>query len=118
MKPRELRAFLWDIVRSARLVREFTEGKTFRDYERDIMLRSAVERQFEIVGEALNQAIRHFPSLENDISSAREIISFRNLLIHAYMTVDPAVVWGIVEEDPPTLLREAESLLARGDETP
>lgn len=111
MPRRELRAYLWDIVRSARLIREFTAGKTFADYEADLLLRSATERQFEIIGEALGQAMRVSPEIEQSITAGRQVVAFRNLLIHAYATVDPGVVWGTIEEDLPTLLREAESLL-------
>lgn len=110
--PRELRAYLWDIVRSARLIEEFTAGRDFSDYEADVFLRSAVERQFEIIGEAMSQALKSYPELGAEITASRRIVAFRNLLIHGYMNVDPGVVWSIVEEDLPTLLGEAESLLA------
>ncbi len=76
------------------------------------MLQSAVERQFGIIGEALNQAIKFHPELKSVITSSGQIVAFRNLLVHAYVSVDPGVVWGVVEEDLHMLLREAESLLA------
>jgi uncharacterized protein with HEPN domain len=53
--PRGTRAYLWDALRAAGLPEDFTRGKSFSDYEADDMLKSAVERQFEIIGEALNQ---------------------------------------------------------------
>ncbi len=101
MTPRERRAYLWDIVRAARLIEEFTAEKTFSAYEDDVLLRSAVERQFEVIGE-------EYPELDGEITNSRQIIAFRNLLIHAYASV----VWSIVEEDLKTLIGEAESLLA------
>ena len=55
--PHDPRVVLHDVLRAAQLIREFTEGATFERYEADSMLRSAVERQFEIVGEALNKAL-------------------------------------------------------------
>lgn len=56
--PRDLRAYLFDISEAAALVTSFAAGKTFADYEHDPLLRSAIERQLEIIGEALSQALR------------------------------------------------------------
>ena len=77
-----------------RLLIEFTGGKTFTDYAADPLLRSAVERQFEIVGEALRAALQHQPELVANITDARAIIAFRNQLTHAYSAVDHSTVWG------------------------
>lgn len=63
MSPRDVRAYLFDIAEACGLVLEFTNGKAAVDYASDPMLRSAVERQLEIVGEALAQALRHHPDL-------------------------------------------------------
>ena len=57
------------------------------------MRRSAVERQFEILGEALNQWSRIEPFISEAIPGLPRIVAFRNLLIHAYSTVDDALVW-------------------------
>jgi hypothetical protein len=62
MPPRDLRAYLFDVAEACRLVEEFTRGKSAADYAGDSLLRSGVERQLEIVGEALNQALRNHPS--------------------------------------------------------
>ena len=67
------------------------------------MLRSAVERQFEIIGEALAQVLRLDPSLRSRISDAGRIIAFRNRLIHGYSSVADDVVWGILEANLPSL---------------
>ena len=67
------------------------------------MLRSAVERQFEIIGEALNQLSRIDPSTANGIPDLSRIIAFRNILIHGYATVDDRLVWGALESNLPTL---------------
>jgi uncharacterized protein with HEPN domain len=61
--PRDPRTYLWDALRAAELIKEFSSGRTFTEYESDAMLRSAVERQFEIVGEALNQLSKRAPEL-------------------------------------------------------
>jgi len=61
-RPETLK-YLFDILQACRLLEEFTSGKSLADFERDAMLRSAVERQFEIIGEALRLAIREEPDL-------------------------------------------------------
>lgn len=78
------------------------------------MLRSAVERQFEIVGEALAHLSRLDPDIAARISEHRRIIAFRNILIHGYADVDDRLVWDIVETKLPVLRREIESLLQEG----
>jgi len=79
MLPRDVRAYLFDIVEACHLVLAFTETKSVSDYAADPMLRSAVERQLEIAGEALAQALRHHPGLLTDrIPEAPRIIAFRD----------------------------------------
>ncbi len=111
MPLRDKRGYVWDVVQAARNIQDFTQGKSVNDYRADLMLRSAVERQFEIIGEALTQAFRHFPELEGTITSGRQVIAFRNRLIHAYAAINNDVVWGVLEDDLPLLLVEAEKLL-------
>jgi uncharacterized protein with HEPN domain len=75
------------------------------------MLQSAVERQSEIIGEALTQALGLDSEMSNRISNIRRIIAFRNRLIHGYATVSPTIVWGIVTNDIPILLSEVRSVM-------
>lgn len=112
MRPLEVLKCLFDIVEACKMLEQFTAGKVFEDYQADPMLRSAVERQFEIVGEALNQAIRLDPTLVNRISETGRIIAFRNRLIHTYASVADEVVWGVLETKLSVLRREVEGLLA------
>lgn len=79
--------YLFDVAEACRLLAQFTSGKTLADYESDALLRSAVERQFEIIGEALRLAIREEPDLAGRISGSSRIIAFRNRLIHGYASV-------------------------------
>jgi len=109
---RDQRAYLWDILNSIDLVRRFVSSRTLADYSQDAMLRSAVERQFEIISEALAQLSRRFPTTTSRISRGSEIIAFRNRLIHGYSFVADAVVWSVVESDLPLLRTEVEDLLA------
>ena len=111
MLPRELRKYLFDIPQACELLTQFTAGKSFADYGADSLLRSAVERQFEIIGEALKQALSLNPSLSSQISNTQRIIAFRNRLIHGYASVSDELVWGIVEANLPALCRELKALL-------
>lgn len=108
--PRSLQAYLWDIEQAASEVIEFTTGKQLNDYENDSMLRAAVERKFEIIGEALSQAQRFFPEIAGRVSSEQQIIAFRNRLIHGYATVRNALVWEIVQMHLPRLRTEVAEM--------
>ncbi len=111
MLSRESRKYLYDIAEAADYIAQFTAGRTYEEYRNDPMLRSAVERQFEIIGEALNQLLRREPGLKDKISDASLIIAFRNRLIHGYASVSDEVVWGVVEGYLPVLSGEVRSLL-------
>ena len=110
---REAKKYIYDIHQAAQLITSFMAGKTLADYEQDAMLRSAVERQFEIIGEALAQLARLDHTLAARISEYRRIIAFRNILIHGYVEVDHRLVWDIVVSKLPALRREVAVLLER-----
>ncbi len=116
MSPRDVRAYLFDIAEACQLVLAFTHSKTVSDYAADPMLRSAVERQLEIAGEALVQALRHHPDLLTDeIPEAPRIIAFRNQLAHGYSSIVDDIVWAIVERDVPALRDRITELLVSLD---
>ena len=110
--------YLYDIQRAAVLLREFTRGKTFADYEGDAMLRSAEERQFEVIGEAMAQLARIDEPVADQISHYERIIAFRNVLIHGYADVDNRLVWDVLETNLPTLLNEVDDILKDSGENP
>jgi len=110
MLPLEVRKHLFDIVQACDLLVQFTCGKTFADYTADPLLRSAVEHQFEIIGEALHRD----STLAARISSTNRIIAFRNRLIHGYATLADEIVWGVLETNLPTLRQEVQALLGAG----
>jgi uncharacterized protein with HEPN domain len=112
---RDQKAYLWDILNSIDLIRQFVGSRNLADYSQDPMLRSAVERQFEIIGEALAQLLRQYPTTGPFISQGSEIIAFRNRLIHGYSFVADAVVWSTIENDLPLLRSEVVALLAECD---
>ena len=107
----EARKYLSDIQRAAELVQRFTYGKALADYEEDILLRSAVERQFEIIGEAMNKLAGVDEGRARQMSNFQRIISFRNILIHGYADVDDRLVWSVVLTYLPVLIYEVDSLL-------
>ncbi len=107
----ETRKYLYDMQRAAALLREFTGGKTLADYESDAMLRSAVERQFEIIGEAMTLLARSDEPTADRITHYQRIIAFRNVLIHGYIDVHDRLVWDVLETHLPTLAQEVEALL-------
>ncbi len=111
MSSRDIKKLLFDVEKACNLVLQFIEGRTFDDFLKDEMLQSAVERQAEIIGEALSQAIALDRTLSDRISDVRRIIDFRNRLIHGYASVSEQVVWGIVTNDVPILLAQVRSLL-------
>ena len=93
----DARKLLWDAQAAAERVARFTAGKTFAEYEADDYFRSAVERQFEIIGEALSQLSRIDSITAAAIPELPRIIAFRNVLVHGYASVDNKLVWGVVE---------------------
>ena len=111
----ETKKYLYDIKQATERLSQFSSGKTFDDYERDVLLRSAVERQFEIIGEALNQLSKLDPECMSEISEYRRVIAFRNILIHGYAEIDNRLVWGLLESKLPTLRNEVEALLSEDD---
>lgn len=100
---REPLALLWDIRHAAEAVAAFIRGKRLQDYREDSYLRSAVERQLIILGEAVAQLSKLSTTLVERIPEHGSIIAFRNLLIHGYAAVVDEIVWEVLEEDLPTL---------------
>jgi len=107
----EVRKYLFDIQRALGALHEFIAGKDFRDYTGNAMLRAATERQFEIIGEALAQLAKRDPAVATGITDYRQIIAFRNILIHGYAEIDDRLVWDIVETKLPKLRADVGDLL-------
>jgi uncharacterized protein with HEPN domain len=101
--------YLSDVLMAIYLIREFTIDITdFNIYDKDRKTQSAVERQLVIIGEALNK-LRQIESeiiIEND----KQIIGFRNRLVHAYDSIDNSIVWAIINRHLENLKTEIENL--------
>ena len=102
---------LWDAQLAADRVSRFCTGKTFANYDTDELLCSAVERQLEIVGEALNQLSRVDAATASLLPDLPRIVAFRNVLIHGYASVDNHIVWGVIETNLPPLITALHRLL-------
>ncbi len=102
----ESKKYLYDIAQAAALAIEFIAQKSFSNYTSSVMLRSAVERQLEIVGEALVQLLRTDPETASKISEHRRLIAFRTILIHGYAQIDHRVVWNVLELKLPAVRRD------------
>ena len=100
---RDPRAWLWHVHEAADAIADFTSGMSEEDYLADKLVRAAFERQFEVIGEALNLLARHAPELAGQIPRLPAIIGFRNLLIHGYAVVDDRTVWHNAQENLPGL---------------
>lgn len=108
----EVKKYLFDVQRGCARIAEFTAGRSYGDYTQDPMLRAAVERQFEIIGEALSRLAKLDTSVAQRVTDYRRIIAFRNILVHAYAQIDDRLVWGVVESNLPKLADEVDALLA------
>jgi uncharacterized protein with HEPN domain len=111
--PPEIAKHLYDVLTACQLLEEFTRGKSFADYQADALLRAGVERQFITIGEALAQAEKVDAAALQPINALRQIIGFRNVLVHGYAAVQHATVWGVVENDLAPLTQQVAGLLAQ-----
>lgn len=107
----EILAHLHDILQAGRAVTGFVAGRTSQDYRSDELLRSGVERKFEIMGEALNRIGRDDPAVLDQIRDYRDIISFRNILVRGYDSIDDRIVWETIQTDLANLIADVDGVL-------
>ena len=103
-------ASLWDMLQAAKAVNEFVSGRPFAEYERDLMLRSAVERQIEIIGEAARKVSAAFRRSQPNIPWSG-IISQRHVLAHEYGEIRNERIWRVAMIDVPELIKQLEPLV-------
>jgi len=108
---REAGAFLWDIREAVNRIQEFVSGFDFDAFAANALVRSAVERQFEIIGEALNQLSKVSPDTARQIPDFARIVAFRNILVHGYAVLDRQIVWRVIHDHLPPLAAAVELLL-------
>jgi uncharacterized protein with HEPN domain len=98
------RKYLADIAIAILHIENFVSGLSFQHYNQDYKTQSAVERQLSIIGEALNQLGKFNSQVE--ISNAKQIIGFRNRLVHAYDSLDNSIIWAVINRHLPVLKNE------------
>lgn len=108
---RDPRAFLWDVRNSAIAIQSFLTGMDATAYAANDMAQAAVERKFEIIGEALNQLAKLDAALAARIPELPQIVAFRNQLIHGYANVNVGTVWNVVQNSLPPLLVHVQVVL-------
>lgn len=105
-----VKKYLEDIKVSIQTIDSFLGGKRdFNDLKGNKLLKRAIEREFEIIGEAMNNIYKLAPHIE--ITHPKKIIGLRNLIIHAYDAVMDEILWGIIVNHLPTLDKEVNELL-------
>lgn len=110
---RSVEAYLADVVDSCDAIRAALDHVHVDAYLESRLLRSAVEREFMIIGEAIGSLSKLAPELENSITHARMIVGLRNRLAHDYAAIDDEAVFRIAEHDVAPLRDECEALLSR-----
>lgn len=103
-------ASVWDMAQAIRHIQAFTNGLTFDDYVNNILIVSAVERKFEVLGEAARRISTEFQQAHADIDWQR-IIGLRNIISHRYDEVRQEILWAIIHSELAPLLTQIEELL-------
>lgn len=107
----EIRTWLKDIEQAIAEINSFLpETKNFKDFQKDLKTKRAVERNIEIIGEAVSRIIKIDPSIK--INHTRKIIDTRNRIIHGYDSVSEDILWGIIIRNLPDLEKEIKELLS------
>lgn len=117
MQP-ESAARVWDADQAARAIAGFVEGRTQGEFLDDLLLRSAVERQLEILGEALKRLRKDDPATAARVPEADRVIGMRNAIAHEYGEIDYGVVWSAITTRLPGLVAVFEGLLAEAGPAP
>jgi uncharacterized protein with HEPN domain len=111
MSERNLTLLLLDIKASISKILDYTEGMTFDSYEADSKTKDAVERNFEIIGEAASRIPDEFKKLHPGVEW-RIIKDFRNFIIHEYFGINNQIVWDTIQLRLPDLLQEISTLIS------
>jgi len=103
--------YLDDIRDAAQFVLDLVRGRTLDDYRRDRVLRQTIERNFEVIGEAMNRIAKLEPDAAARIGDYPRIIAFRNVLTHGYDLIEDDRVWSVIQKELPALVEHVERLL-------
>lgn len=107
----EVKTWLKDIEQAIIEIKSFIPDlKNFKDFQTDLKTKRAVERNIEIIGEAMNRILAIEPGIK--ISDTRKIVDTRNRIIHGYDSVSEDILWGLIIKNIPTLEKEVKELLS------
>lgn len=107
----DVEKYLIDIRSAAKDIQQFVGIMSFDEYHADKLVKAAVERKFEIIGEALNRIDRLSTATAHSIRDHEKIIAFRNIVIHGYDVVSDPIVWDVIHNKLPTLITDVEQIL-------
>ena len=112
MRPDEPRdaAYLWDMLDAAKAIRGFVAGRSYAEYLHDRMLRGAVERHVEIIGEAAGKVSKTFREVHPEIQW-QQIVAQRHVLAHEYGDIEHELLWGVATLHVPVLIVQLEALV-------
>jgi len=107
---RDILKLLYDIKESIDSINEYLgDNRDFIKYKENKLLRRGIERELEIIGEAINRILKINQNIE--IADSRRIVDLRNWVIHGYDKVDDVIIWGIILRDVPKLKEQVEILI-------
>ncbi len=104
-------AFLWDIEHACSAVERFVHGLDLGRYQTDLLVRSAVERQLQNIGEAVTQLTKLDPVLASRVPRQRQLIGFRDILVHGYSGLNDAEIWRVLHDNLPELRAAVAALV-------
>ncbi len=105
----EIKVWLEDIEKAISEINEFLpQSRNFLEFERDLKTKRAIERNIEIIGEAMGRILKVEPEIE--ISDSRKIVDTRNRIVHGYDSVSDDVIWLITIKYLPILDKEIKEL--------
>ena len=108
---RNPKKFIFDMLDSCRFLLELTRTENVDRYKDDRVFRGAVERELQIIGEAMLQLKTLDPRAVEGFTEHARIIGFRHILVHGYHSLDPDLVWVVITEKLPVLRNELEAAL-------
>ena len=112
----EIKKNFFDVLQSVEEIEEFIFGISYSDFLKDIKTQRAVERNLEIIGEALNRVKRLDHEILERVSEHYKIIGMRNILAHGYDSIDEKILWKAISEHLPILKKEVSKILAQDDQ--
>ena len=107
----DIKTWLYDVLNAINEIESFfmDRPKDFEHYQNDLRTKRAVERNVEIIGEAIGRVLKQNDTIQ--ITNSRKIVDLRNRIIHGYDSVSDEIIWSVVAKHLPVLQAEIEQLL-------